>query len=167
MYVLLLECFNVLMKFMICPFCGHVDTKVVDSRDTNDGRAIRRRRECEKCQSRFSTYEEMEIMKLTVLKKDGIRQEYDRKKIEAGLRKALEKRPISEEKIQKALAEIEFEIHSKEAGEIKSKDIGKIVLEKLKEIDEVAYLRFASVYKSFKSVESFKKELETLELEKA
>ena len=152
---------------MICPFCGHEDTKVVDSRDTNDGRAIRRRRECEKCQSRFSTYEEMEIMKLTVLKRDGIRQEYDRKKVEVGLRKALEKRPVSEEKIQKTLADIEYEIQSKESSEIKSKDIGKIVLDKLKEVDEVAYLRFASVYKSFKNVESFKKELETLELEKA
>lgn len=152
---------------MICPFCGHEDTKVVDSRDTNDGRAIRRRRECEKCQSRFSTYEEMEIMKLTVLKRDGVRQEYDRKKIEVGLRKALEKRPVGEEKIQKALADIEYEIQSKESGEIKSKDIGKIVLDKLKEIDEVAYLRFASVYKSFKSVENFKKEMESLELEKA
>lgn len=151
---------------MICPFCGHEDTKVVDSRDTNDGRAIRRRRECEKCQSRFSTYEEMEIMKLTVVKRDGVRQEYDRKKIESGLRKALEKRPVSEEKIQKTLSDIEYEIQSKESNEIKSKDVGKIVLAKLKEVDDVAYIRFASVYKSFKNVESFKKEMENLELEK-
>lgn len=151
---------------MICPFCGHSDTKVIDSRDTNDGRAIRRRRECEKCQSRFSTYEEMEIMKLTILKRDGIRQEYDRKKIEAGFRKALEKRPIAEDKIQKALGDIEYEIYSKEVSEIKSKDVGKIVLNKLKELDEVAYLRFASVYKSFKSAESFTREMENLKLEK-
>jgi len=82
---------------MVCPFCGHLDTKVVDSRDAFDGRAIRRRRECEKCQARFSTYEEMEIMKLSVIKRDGSKQEYDRKKIEIGLHKALEKRPVSEE----------------------------------------------------------------------
>ncbi|HBP01497.1 MAG: Transcriptional repressor NrdR [Candidatus Moranbacteria bacterium GW2011_GWE1_49_15] len=151
---------------MVCPFCGHGDTKVVDSRDTNDGRAIRRRRECEKCQSRFSTYEEMEIMKLTVLKRDGAKQEYDKRKIAAGLRKALEKRPVSEERIQKAIGDIEYEIQARESSEIKSKEIGKMVLEKLRELDEVAYIRFASVYKSFKSVESFKKEMENLELEK-
>ncbi|HAV10967.1 MAG TPA: transcriptional regulator NrdR [Candidatus Moranbacteria bacterium] len=151
---------------MVCPFCGHLDTKVVDSRDTNDGRAIRRRRECEKCQSRFSTYEEMEIMKLTVLKRDGTKQEYDKKKIAAGLRKALEKRPVSEERIQKAMVDIEYEIQARESNEIKSKEIGKMVLEKLRELDEVAYIRFASVYKSFKSVESFKREMESLELEK-
>ena len=151
---------------MVCPFCGHGDTKVVDSRDTNDGRAIRRRRECEKCQSRFSTYEEMEIMKLTVLKRDGAKQEYDKRKIAAGLRKALEKRPVSEERIQKAIVDIEYEIQARESSEIKSKEIGKMVLEKLRELDEVAYIRFASVYKSFKSVESFKKEMENLELEK-
>ncbi|EKE16171.1 MAG: Transcriptional repressor nrdR [uncultured bacterium] len=151
---------------MICPFCGHSDTKVIDSRDTNDGRAIRRRRECEKCQSRFSTYEEMEIMRLTVLKRDGVKQEYDRKKIETGFRKALEKCSIAEDKIQKALGDIEYEIYSKETNEIRSKDVGKIVLNKLKELDEVAYLRFASVYKSFKSAESFKKEMENLKSEK-
>lgn len=147
---------------MVCPFCGHGDTKVVDSRDTNDGRAIRRRRECEKCQARFSTYEEMEIMRLTVLKRDGTKQEYDRKKIEVGIRKALEKRPVSEDKIGKTIGDIEYEIQSRESNEISSKDIGKIILKKLKELDDVAYLRFASVYKSFKSAESFKKEMEKL-----
>lgn len=147
---------------MICPFCGHADTKVVDSRDTNDGRAIRRRRECEKCQARFSTYEEMEIMRLTVLKRDGSKQEYDRRKIEVGIRKALEKRPVSDEKIGKTIGDIEYEIQSRESNEITSKEIGKMILKKLKELDEVAYLRFASVYKSFKSAESFKKEMEKL-----
>ena len=93
-------------KTMICPFCGHNETKVVDSRDTNDGKAIRRRRECEKCQARFSTYEEMEIMKLTVIKRDGSRQDYDRGKIEVGLHKALEKRPVSEEKVNKIIVDI-------------------------------------------------------------
>lgn len=148
---------------MICPFCAHGETKVVDSRDTNDGKAIRRRRECEKCQARFSTYEEMEIMKLTVIKRNGGKQDYDRMKIEIGIRKALEKRPVSEEKIGKMVGDIEYEIQSKESNEITSKDIGKIILEKLKEIDDVGYLRFASVYKSFKSTDSFRKEMEKME----
>jgi transcriptional repressor NrdR len=148
---------------MICPFCGHSETKVVDSRDTNDGKAIRRRRECEKCQARFSTYEEMEIMKMTVIKRDGNKQDYDRGKVAVGIRKALEKRPISEDKIEKLIGDIEYEIQAKESSEITSKDIGKIVLEKLKEIDDVAYLRFASVYKDFKSTDSFRKEMEKME----
>lgn len=148
---------------MICPFCGHGDTRVVDSRDTNDGKAIRRRRECEKCQARFSTYEEMEIMRLTVIKRSGNKQEYDRSKIEAGIRKALEKRPVSEEKISKVIGDIEYEIQARESNEITSKEIGKFILEKLKETDDVAYLRFASVYKSFKSADSFRKEMEKME----
>ncbi len=148
---------------MICPYCAGTETKVVDSRDTNDGKAIRRRRECEKCQARFSTYEEIEIMRLTVVKRDGSKQEYDRKKIEIGLRKALEKRPVSEEKINKAIGDIEYEIQAKEGSEISSKEIGKMILEKLKEIDDVAYLRFASVYKSFKSADSFRKEMDKME----
>ena len=148
---------------MVCPFCGNSDTRVVDSRDTDGGKAIRRRRECEKCLSRFSTYEEMEIMRLTVIKRSGIKQEYDRSKIEVGIRKALEKRPLSEEKINKVISDIEYEIQAKESGEITSKEIGKIILEKLKETDDVAYLRFASVYKSFKSADSFRKEMEKME----
>lgn len=148
---------------MICPYCTNSETKVVDSRDTNDGRAIRRRRECEKCQARFSTYEEMEIMRLSVIKRDGSRQEYDRKKIEIGFHKALEKRPVSEEKINKAIGDIEYELQAREGSEISSKEIGKLILEKLKEMDDVAYLRFASVYKSFKSADSFRKEMEKME----
>ena len=147
---------------MICPFCSHDETKVIDSRDTNDGKAIRRRRECEKCQARFSTYEEVEIMRLSVVKKDGRKEEYDKKKIELGIRKSLEKRPVSEEKINKIIGDIEYEIQARENCEITSKEIGKIVLEKLKEIDDVAYLRFASVYKSFGSAESFKKEADKI-----
>lgn len=148
---------------MICPYCGYSETKVVDSRDTNDGKAIRRRRECEKCQARFSTYEEMEIMRLTVIKRDGSKQEYNRNKIEIGLRKALEKRPVSDEKISKAIGDIEYEIQARESSEIPSKEIGRMILEKLKEMDDVAYLRFASVYKSFKSAESFRREMEKME----
>ena len=148
---------------MRCPFCENEDTKVIDSRHTEEGHAIRRRRECEKCETRFSTYEEMEIMKLTVIKRDGSKQEYDRSKIEIGIRKSIEKRPVSEDKIEKLVGDIEYEIQSGEAGEITSKDIGKIVLEKLKEVDDVGYLRFASVYKSFKSADSFRKEMEKME----
>ena len=147
---------------MLCPFCNHNETKVVDSRDTSDGRAIRRRRECEQCQARFSTYEEMEIMKLTVIKRDGSRQEYDRKKIEDGLHKALEKRPVSEDRIGKIIGDIEYDIQGREKNEITSKEIGKLILAKLKEVDDVGYLRFASVYKSFKSAESFSREAEKL-----
>lgn len=147
---------------MLCPFCGHSNSKVVDSRDTNDGKAIRRRRECESCQARFSTYEEMEIMRLTVLKRDGAKQEYDRRKIEIGIRKALEKRPVGEDKIGRIVGDIEYEIQSRESNEITSKEIGKMILKKLQQVDDVAYLRFASVYKSFKSAESFKREMEKL-----
>ncbi|GBE16885.1 transcriptional repressor NrdR [bacterium BMS3Abin15] len=147
---------------MICPSCGHNNTKVVDSRETKEGKAIRRRRECEKCNARFSTYEEVEIMRFTVVKKDGSKQDYDRNKIEIGIRKALEKRPVSEDKIEKILGDVEYEIQSKEQLEITSREIGKITLDKLKEIDDVAYLRFASVYKSFGSAESFKKEAEKI-----
>jgi len=148
---------------MRCPFCGHEDTKVVDSRETKEGRAIRRRRECEKCSGRFSTYEEAETMGISVVKKDGRREGYDRKKIESGLRRALEKRPGSEEKAEKILEEIEYELHARREPEVASKEIGNLVLEKLRAVDEVAYLRFVSVYKSFGSVKSFKKAIENLE----
>ena len=147
---------------MVCPFCGHEDTKVVDSRDAKEGKVTRRRRECEKCQARFSTYEEVEIMRLTVVKKDGVNQDFDRGKIEEGIRRSLEKRPIDEDRITQILNDIEYEIQSKDQPEISSKEIGKIVLEKLKEVDDVAYLRFASVYKSFGSAETFKKEAEKI-----
>ncbi|PIP27990.1 MAG: transcriptional regulator NrdR [Candidatus Moranbacteria bacterium CG23_combo_of_CG06-09_8_20_14_all_35_22] len=148
---------------MLCPFCNHNDTKVVDSRDTNDGKITRRRRECLKCSARFSTYEEVELLRLAVVKKDGSKVDYDKNKIEAGIRRALTKRPVSEEKIAKLLGDIEYEISSNEKPEITTREIGKIVLKKLRELDEVAYVRFASVYKSFGSVESFKKELDSFD----
>ena len=151
---------------MNCPFCNNTDTKVVDSRETNEGKITRRRRECPKCEARFSTYEEVELLRLTVVKKDGSKTEYDKSKIETGIRKALEKRPISEERVFKILGDIEYEIRSLEKPEVTTREIGKIVLKKLKELDEVAYVRFASVYKSFASIESFKKELDMLEDEK-
>jgi transcriptional repressor NrdR len=148
---------------MICPFCSCNDTKVVDSRDTNDGKITRRRRECLKCSARFSTYEEVELLRLAVIKKDGTKVEYDKNKIEAGVRRALVKRPVSEDKIIKLIGDIEYEIGKCEKSEIITRGIGKIVLKKLRELDEVAYVRFASVYKSFGSVESFKKELDSFD----
>ena len=147
---------------MRCPFCNHLETKVIDSRDTQESRAIRRRRECEKCGARFSTYEEVEIFHLVVVKKDGRREEYDRSKIEAGLKRAFEKRPNAEDKIEKILGEVEYTLHEKHTHEIASREIGSLVMEKLKYADEVAYIRFASVYKSFGSAKSFEKALETL-----
>ncbi len=148
---------------MNCPFCNNTETKVIDSRETNEGKITRRRRECLKCSSRFSTYEEIELLRLSVIKKNGTRVEYDKSKIEAGIRKALEKRPINEEKISQFIGEIEYEIRTKEKPEITSREIGKIILKKLRLLDEVAYVRFASVYKSFGSIESFKKELDTFD----
>lgn len=148
---------------MRCPFCNFEDTKVIDSRDTQEGRAIRRRRECEKCQARFSTYEEIEIFRLQIIKKNGHKEEYDRTKIEHGLERAFVKRPNAEERIEKIMGEIEYALHEKHVNEIPSKEIGTLVMQKLKEADEVAYIRFASVYKSFGSAKSFLKALETLE----
>ena len=152
-----------LEPIMNCPFCNNTDTKVVDSRETNEGKITRRRRECSKCEARFSTYEEVELLRLSIVKKNGEKEEYDKSKIERGIKKALEKRPVSEEKIAKLMGDIEYEIRSLEKNEITTKEIGKIVLKKLKALDEVAYIRFASVYKSFGSIESFKKELDMLE----
>jgi transcriptional repressor NrdR len=148
---------------MKCPFCSHADTKVVDSRETKEGSAIRRRRECEACQARFSTYEEAETFTFTVLKKDGRREEYDRKKIEEGLSRAFEKRPGADEKAERILTEIEYALHAEHAPEIPSREIGNLIMEKLKNVDEVAYIRFASVYKSFGSAKSFRRELEKLD----
>lgn len=148
---------------MNCPFCNNTETKVVDSRETNEGKITRRRRECLKCEARFSTYEEIELLRLSVIKKNGIKVDYDKSKIETGVRKALEKRPVTEEKIAKFIGEIEYAIRSTEKPEITSKEIGKIILKKLRELDEVAYVRFASVYKSFANIESFKRELDTFD----
>ncbi len=150
---------------MNCPFCNYKDTKVVDSRETNEGRITRRRRECQKCSARFSTYEEVELLRLSVIKRDGSKAEYDKSKIERGVKKALEKRPMSGEKIAKFMGDVEYEIQSLEKPEITTREIGRIVLKKLRELDEVAYVRFASVYKSFGSVESFKRELDRMDKE--
>jgi transcriptional repressor NrdR len=148
---------------MLCPFCNNSETKVVDSRDTNEGKITRRRRECEKCSSRFSTYEEVELLRLSVVKKNGEKVDYDKSKIENGVKRALIKRPVTQEKYAKLISDIEYDIRALEKPEVTTREIGKIVLKKIREVDEVAYVRFASVYKSFGSVESFKKELDMLE----
>lgn len=146
---------------MICPYCGGEDTRVIDKRASDD-KTFRRRRECEKCHKRFTTYERIEIVPLTVIKRDGRREDFDRNKIRIGIMKACEKRPISQEKIEKVVNEIENELLNMDTTEIKSKIIGNLVIEKLKDLDEVAYIRFASVYKKFKDLESFEKELKEL-----
>jgi len=148
---------------MKCPFCKKPQqTRVVDSRTIKDGRSVRRRRECMKCNERFTTYEDIELLKLTVVKRDGTKEEYDRYKVENGLRKALEKRPVTEERIEKVIAEIEYEIQSKEKREMKSRVIGKIIMDKLRDVDDVAFIRFASVYKAIGSVDSFRKVIQDI-----
>lgn len=148
---------------MKCSHCGQVDTRVVDSRDVDEGRAIRRRRECSGCSARFTTYEEVEALKLVVAKRNGTREEYSREKLRSGLTRAFEKRPNAEEYIEKMLGEIEYELHRQHEREVPSRLIGKLVMSRLRVLDDVAYLRFASVYKSFGSVKSFRKEIEKLD----
>jgi transcriptional repressor NrdR len=148
---------------MRCPKCSYDDTKVLDSRPVEDGGAIRRRRQCEKCEFRFSTYEEIEILDLSVIKRNGNKEPFTREKLERGIKRAFEKREHSDETIRKLISGIEQEIQKKAcAGEIKSSDIGEIVMKKIKRIDKVAYIRFASVYRQFEDVEEFKLELSKL-----
>jgi transcriptional repressor NrdR len=150
---------------MKCPFCGCADTKVTDSRSTNDGAIIRRRRECVNCSFRFSTHEELELLKLTVIKKNGRREPYDRNKIIRGIKQACEKRSISEKDILRMVNYIEQDIINLDKEEVASKAIGNLVISYLKKIDEVAYLRFTSVYKNFKNANGFAEELKNLEKE--
>jgi len=148
---------------MLCPFCNNPETKVIDSRESGDGKVIRRRRECLKCRKRFSTYEQLQLLNFVVVKKDGRKEDYSREKLESGIKKAFEKRPVDDKKIDEAVDEIEFKLQQGGNCEVTSREIGNLVLAKLKEIDDVAYLRFASVYKSFGSAESFKKEAEKIQ----
>jgi transcriptional repressor NrdR len=146
---------------MECPYCHHIETKVTDSRDTGT-LSIRRRRECLKCNKRFTTYEYIELTPIYVKKKDGRLEKFDRNKIKKGIMKALEKRPIDSEKIEEILVSIEEKIRRTGKEEIESKIIGEYVMEKLKEVDHVAYIRFASVYRSFTDLSSFEKEVKNL-----
>ena len=146
---------------MLCPKCKHEDTHVLDSRDTHEKKEIRRRRECGKCSYRFTTFERVESTNFIVIKKDNSRESYDREKLERGIWKACEKRPVTEEQVAKMLNELEEEM-SNFGKEIHSRNLGESVMERLKKMDEVAYIRFASVYRHFKDLDSFKKELSKL-----
>jgi transcriptional repressor NrdR len=140
---------------MKCPFCGDNNDRVVDSRAMSEGAAIRRRRECLDCGKRFTTYERVEDIPIMIIKRDRRREGYDRGKIAGGIRKACQKRPISEDQIEKVTNEIELLIHSMMEKEIESTIIGKLVMEKLHDLDQVAYVRFASVYRKFQDVDQF------------
>lgn len=147
---------------MRCPNCGCTESKVLDSRSTEEGVAIRRRRECLECQKRFTTYERVEEIPLMVVKKDGSRQVFDRSKILNGIVRACEKRPVSLSQMEKTVAEVEMVLNNGSSNEVTSDVIGSLVMEKLKDLDEVAYVRFASVYRQFKDVNTFMDELKTL-----
>ncbi len=143
---------------MRCPLCKkNTRTHVVDSRNVKGGRSVRRRRECPACNERFTTYEEIEIVRLRIIKRDGTSQEYNRNKIEDGLRRSLQKRPVTEQKLQKLLSEIEYDIQALEKRDVKSRVVGKIVMNHLRDTDDVAFIRFASVYKAVGSADSFRK----------
>lgn len=147
---------------MKCPFCENIDTKVIDSRPTEEGHAIRRRRECDNCKKRFTTYEKVEEIPLVVIKKDGSREVFDRNKVLNGIIKACEKRPVSLETMESIVSDIERGLNNLMEKEVQSKIIGEVIMEHLKEIDEVAYVRFASVYRQFKDVNTFIAEIEKL-----
>lgn len=147
---------------MKCMFCGCEDSKVIDSRSADEGRTIRRRRECIQCGKRFTTYETIEDTPVLVVKSSGNRQTYDSQKIKNGIIKACEKRPVSMEKIDKLVDNITKKIYNSMEQEISSKQIGEMVMEGLKELDEVAYVRYASVYRSFTDIDSFMKELQKM-----
>ena len=147
---------------MRCPYCGADESKVIDSRPTEDGEKIRRRRECLSCKKRFTTYEKVETIPLIVIKKDNTREQYDRSKIEGGVLRACHKRPISVNQINQLVDEVETEIFNREEKEIPSSLIGELVMDKLKDLEAVAYVRFASVYREFKDVNTFMSELKKM-----
>ena len=147
---------------MKCPYCGYVESKVVDSRPTDESERIRRRRECLKCERRFTTYEIIETTPLVVIKKDKSRESFDAGKLLAGMVRACEKRPVSLAVLEQAEGDIEMVLHNSLEKEVPSYKIGELAMEKLREIDEVAYVRFASVYRQFKDIDSFMKELQAI-----
>jgi transcriptional repressor NrdR len=147
---------------MKCPCCGFMEDKVIDSRPTDEGSAIRRRRECSKCTKRFTTYEKVESLPLMVVKKDKTRQSFDRVKLLNGLLRACEKRPVSVNDLEKLVDEIESQAYNTLQREITSQQIGEMVMERLKDMDEVAYVRFASVYRQFRDINTFMDELTKL-----
>ena len=149
---------------MKCPFCGYQESKVVDSRPAEE--SIRRRRECLACEKRFTTYETVESLPMVVIKKDGSRQSFDRQKVFNGMLRACEKRPVSVDQIEKMAMEIEQSLQNSLEREIRTEEVGQLVMEKLKSVDEVAYVRFASVYRQFKDINTFMEELSKILAEK-
>ena len=147
---------------MKCPFCSHENTRVIDARPAEDNNSIRRRRVCDECGKRFTTYEKIETIPLIIIKKDNNREAYDRAKIEAGVLRACHKRPVSAQQITTLVDEVENEIFNREEREIPSGTIGELVMNKLKDLDAVAYVRFASVYREFKDVNTFMDELKSV-----
>ncbi len=147
---------------MKCPFCACCNSKVVDSRPTEEGSIIRRRRECNSCGKRFTTYEKVEEIPLMIVKKDGNRESYDRNKVINGIVKACEKRPVSLNEIEDLVDDVEKDLYSLMDKEVSSNYVGEVIMEKLKEVDEVSYVRFASVYRQFADINTFKEELEKL-----
>ncbi len=144
---------------MKCPYCGSDNTRVIDSGPADDNMAIRRRRECDDCRKRFTTYEKVETIPLMVIKKDGTRERYERRKIEDGVLRACHKRPIAADQIQNLINEVETAVYSREEVEVPSSFIGELVMDKLRDLEAVAYVRFASVYREFKDVNTFVDEL--------
>ncbi len=147
---------------MRCPSCGERDTRVVDSRDLDESATIRRRRECNLCATRFTTYERIESARLAVMKSDGRREEFDREKLASGLAKALTRRPVSSDAADKAAEQIEAALRSRGVSEVPSTDIGRMAMDKLREIDQIGYIRFASVYQSFEGLEQLRQEVDSL-----
>jgi transcriptional repressor NrdR len=146
---------------MRCPRCGERDTRVIDSRDLDDV-SIRRRRECPACSMRFTTNERIEAPRLAILKRDGSREEFDREKLISGMRKALTRRPVPDDAAERAADQIEAELRAGGAPEVESSEVGRMAMEKLREIDQIAYIRFASVYQSFEDLEALKREVDNL-----
>jgi len=152
---------------MKCPFCGFIEDKVIDSRSSNEDKSVRRRRECMKCKRRFTTYEYIEEVPLMLIKKDGRREAFDRNKIISGILKACEKRPVSMEKVEALVDKVEKELQKSFDKEVKAQVVGELVMDYLHKLDEVAYVRFASVYRQFKDINHFMKELKDLLSKKA
>ncbi len=147
---------------MRCPACGERDTRVIDSRDLDEGATIRRRRECVRCGTRFTTYERVEAARLVVVKRDGSREEFDREKLASGLQKALTRRPVPERAAEMAAESIEAELRAAGIGEVPSQRIGTLAMDRLRALDQIAYIRFASVYQSFEDIEQLKREVDGL-----
>lgn len=147
---------------MKCPYCASMENKVVDKRETPDSKSTRRRRECISCTKRFTTYERVEAVDIVVIKKDGKREMFDRNKLKSGIMRSCEKRPVTQEQVDSIIDSIDNEVRKRDSTEIKSSVIGNIVIRKLRKLDKVAYIRFASVYRDFTDIESFHEELKKL-----